>query len=329
MRRSLVAIVPLVILAGVAFVVLGGSSDVSALAVPRTEDFPETLGELELFDGDVADLVPADGYHLIDLESSLFVDDSDKQRLISVPDGTQITIAGDGLPVFPDGTTLVKTFFYPVDERDPALGRRILETRLLVLTDGAWNVATYIWNDAQDDGTILLDGGETDVEWIDGDGRSMSTTYQFPNEHQCVSCHQQADVVAPIGPELRNLNVMVERDGSSVNQLVHLQEVGVIGPGDLSGVDAIVDYFDETLTISDRARAYLDMNCAHCHNPDAWERPAGQGLDLRWETPLDETGIERRADNIVRQVERGQMPFMGTTIVDETGVELLRAYLNG
>jgi hypothetical protein len=40
----------------------------------------------------------------------------------------------------PAGAVLVKAFRYPVDRRDPALGIRRLETRLLVRTDDAWPV---------------------------------------------------------------------------------------------------------------------------------------------------------------------------------------------
>lgn len=328
-KRLLAFVLPVVLVAGVVFLVFGRQDSVSALEVPRTEDFPETLTQMGVFAGEsMADLAPADGYHLLELESSLFVDGSDKQRLISLPEGSVITVDGSGLPVFPEGTTLVKTFFYPLDERDPDLGRRILETRFLILTNGEWNVATYVWNDEQTEATILLDGAETTVEWTDSDGIAQSIDYQIPNENQCVSCHQQSEVVAPIGPKLRNLNFDVERNDETVNQLEHFQSVGIVGDVDPASLESMVDYFDESLPISERGRAYLDMNCAHCHNPEAWERPADQGFDLAWESTETAPPNDQLLTRLTRQVRGGNMPFFGTTIVDDEGLAILEEYLD-
>lgn len=328
LKRLLSVLVPVAFAAALAFFVFGRSEAVSALAIPRTEDFPSTLIEANIFEGPVlADLVPKDGFHLMELESSLFVDGSDKQRLISIPEGEQIIADGDGLPVFPEGTTLVKTFFYPFDERDPNAGRRILETRLLVLTNNEWNVATYVWNDEQTNGTVLLDGLETEVTWTLDDGSERTIDYQIPDEAQCVSCHQQSNAVTPIGPELRNLNFEVTRSGDLVNQLSHYQRVGILGDVDITTVGAMVDYFDESLPISERARAYLDINCAHCHNPEAWERPANTRLDFRWQTTAVNEPRAQTINRAGRQLSSGNMPFFGTTIVDDEGADIISGYI--
>ena len=72
----------------------------------------------------------------------------------------------DGSIQFPDGTVLTKTFFYADDERDPSLGRRIIETRLLIKESSTWNVATYVWNQEQTAATLELNGITTQVSWI-------------------------------------------------------------------------------------------------------------------------------------------------------------------
>lgn len=295
---------------------------------PRTVTFPAALSETGIFrTPSLASLEPAEDYHLVELQSALFSDGSQKQRLLHVPAGTQVRVAGDGLPEFPDGTTLVKTFFYNHDDRDPSLGRQVIETRLLTIEQGRWNVATYVWNEEQSDATLSLEGSSQGINWIDGQGRNRSIDYEVPNEQQCVSCHQLAGDVTPLGPELRNLNLTVNRDGSAINQLDHLQAVGALGEIDPASVGTMVDYLDTSLPISERGRAYLDMNCAHCHQPQGWSRPANEGYDFRWETPTLETGLVGDESEILREFRSGRMPFFGTTIIDEDGLDILTDYL--
>ncbi|MEM7337183.1 MAG: hypothetical protein AAF467_00975 [Actinomycetota bacterium] len=329
-RRWLLVLLPVAV-AGIAIGAVtvfapSGNGDGSP-PVPRTEDFPATLTATGIYQGSLATLEPADGYHLVDLQSSLFADDSQKQRLLYIPEGSVIQAAGGGLPEFPEGTTLVKTFYYHDDDRDPALGRHIIETRLLTLEQGLWNVATYVWNDEQTEAVFEAEGAVQVVDWIDEQGRSRSVEFQVPTQRQCVSCHQKAGAVFPLGPELRNLNLTVSRNGSDVNQLDHLQAVGALDTVDPTAVDVVADYLDASLPISERGRAYLDMNCSHCHQPDAWSRPARQGYDFRWETPLAATGVTGEEAEILEQVESGEMPFLGTTFIDDEGLAILTEYL--
>ena len=151
------------------------------------------------------------------------------------------------------------------------MGKRIIETRLEIKENGKWNIATYLWNQAQTDATLALDGSDTQVSWINADGISQSTLYHVPSQNECMTCHQSSSVISPIGPSLRNLNRIVERNGAILNQLTHLQTVGVLNDFEINQVSQIVDYNDASVSLSERARAYLDMNCAHCHNPDGWD----------------------------------------------------------
>ena len=72
-----------------------------------------------------------------------------------LPEGGKIEFSADGDWEFPDGTILVKTFYFDHDRRDPEAGARILETRLLVRGAGAWKGYTYVWNDEQTEATLL------------------------------------------------------------------------------------------------------------------------------------------------------------------------------
>lgn len=294
---------------------------------PQTVLFEENLSAYNIFKNTPSDLIPADDFQLLELSSVLFTDYAHKQRLVKIPNGTQMVRLSDGSIDFPDGTILSKTFFYYNDERDTSLGKRIMETRLLIKENNTWNVATYTWNDAQTNATLELGGMNTQVSWINSNGSSVSTIYHVPDENECIACHQSSSATIPLGTKLRNINRIVERNGVSINQISHLQSIGILNDFQVSQVPHIIDYADNSHSLSERARAYMDLNCSHCHHPDAWERPAEENLDFRYETPLNQTGILDEQNDITELVSEGEMPLIGTTIIDQEGVSLIIEYI--
>jgi mono/diheme cytochrome c family protein len=88
------------------------------------------------------------------------------------------------------------------------------------------------------------------------------------------------------------------------------------------------DYTDATLPVATRARAYLEINCAHCHQPGGMA--GNTSLMLGYFTPYAHTGIEYNRQNmIVRMTAMGEyhMPKIGTTIVHEEGLQLVKQYI--
>jgi uncharacterized repeat protein (TIGR03806 family) len=294
----------------------------------QTLSFKTSLSAYGIFDGTPADLLPSEDFELLELSSALFTDYAHKQRLIKIPEGTSITKSGDGSLDFPDGTILTKTFFYFNDERDTSLGKRIIETRLEIKESGTWNIATYLWNESQTDATLKLDGQDTPVSWINSQGNNRSTLYHVPTQNECMTCHQSNSTMSPIGPTLLNLNRTVKRDSIELNQLTHLQSIGLMEQFSITDISQMVDYNDKNASLSDRGRAYLAINCAHCHNPQAWDVPAEKDFDFRHEIPFELTGIQTGKDKLSRNVLNQEMPFIGTTMMDEEGVDLLIEYLN-
>lgn len=282
-----------------------------------------------VFQGVPTDLTPSDGFELLELSSSLFTDYAHKQRLVKVPSGTQLIRSSDNTIDFPNGSILIKTFFYYKDERDPSLGKRLIETRLLVKESDVWNAATYEWNEAQTAATIELDGLDKQVAWINSDGVNRSTLYKIPTENECMTCHQSNASMTPLGPTILNLNRTVDRDGLGLNQLNHVQAIGILNDFPVSEAPKMVDYTDLSKPIDERGRSYLAMNCAHCHNPSAWDTPAEQDFDFRFETALQGSGIQSSKNDIIRNVEEQNMPFIGTTMLDEKGVALIVEYIEG
>ena len=145
-------------------------------SIPRTESFEQSLLAYKLFELPLADLKPASDVTLYELSSELFTDYAYKQRLLRVPNNSVVTQSTNGRLNYPDGSIMVKTFYYPEDMRVADGERRIIETRLLVRREGQWNMATYLWNEAQTDATLLLEGTTTQVSWIDTNGDSAQQT---------------------------------------------------------------------------------------------------------------------------------------------------------
>ena len=89
-------------------------------------------------------------------------------------------------------------------------------------------------------------------------------------------------VPVPLGPKARNLNRDIEYKEQTINQLALWTESGFLtGTPELSSIDAVPDYLDKNAPLDKRARAWLDVNCAHCHQPGGGA--SNSGLDLRWE----------------------------------------------
>lgn len=324
MRNKIILII--ILFAPVIYVVSCNKND-KALSATHII-FPEELSAFSIFKGKIADLVPAKGVDLLELSSTLFTDYAEKQRLIKLPEGKKMVIKGNGLPEFPEGTILAKTFYYLKDKTHPASGRQIIETRILLLKNGIWNAGTYQWNAAQTKAVYIAGSASVKVNWKTEDGTTRKIAYHIPGQQECVSCHKSNDQVIPIGPKAMNLNRNVIRNGQVVNQLTDLQHRNLVS-FTVKSLSALPAAGDTTISMEHRARAYLEINCAHCHNPNglAYRKP----LLLSYSVPLSKTGILFEKNNITARMGTlgdMHMPKLGTTVLDEKGVKLIKDYLN-
>jgi uncharacterized repeat protein (TIGR03806 family) len=240
----------------------------------------ERLSQYALFAGDAAAQVPAEGVIPYDLNSPLFSDYAEKYRFVKLPPGTCANYRENDAFDFPVGTVIAKTFAYSRDARDPAQGRRLIETRILKHDPGGWTGLPYIWNDAQTEATLDVAGDTVDVSWIHTDGRARTNNYIIPNVNQCKGCHKSGEVMVPIGPKARHLNRNFAYSQGTENQLDYWSRRGALSgapPPDQAPRLAVWDNPD-TGSLDARARAWLEINCAHCHNPDGPAR--NSGLDL-------------------------------------------------
>ena len=289
----------------------------SALLLPRLSDY-------NIFTGNPVALTPGNGFQLYELSTGLFTDYAEKQRLIKLPAGKTITAVNDGLPQFPDGTMLVKTFYYFNDKRDPTKGKRLIETRLLIKNNNQWMAGTYVWDPEQRDAALATSGSNTPVSWIDEQSTTRKISYHIPGTRDCASCHNANNAIMPVGLKVRNLNITVMRDGQSINQLQYLQQVGIMAEVNPQQFSTLPAWQNEKYTIRERVRAYLDMNCAHCHSDQG--SCARSAVRFAWEIPLADTRITAKNKRIVHLMAKGNMPRTGTTIVDTAALALIKQY---
>lgn len=285
------------------------------------------LSDYNIFQGNQSDLLPTNGFELYEISTQLFSDHAEKQRLVKVPGGSKINAADDGLLDFPDGTILVKTFYYFNDKRDISKGKKIIETRLLIKSNSKWNVGTYLWNNEQTDANLLTTGLNKTINWINESGTGKVFSYHVPNNRECATCHSSKEIVVPIGPKARNLNFDVIRSSTTVNQLTHFENIGILNSVDPSSFSTLPNWLNTTVSVENRARAYLDINCAHCHSQNG--KASDSRIFLGYELQFNETKISTNETAIKNAISSGKMPMLGTTTIDEEGLLLVKAYIDG
>lgn len=286
------------------------------------------------------------------LNTPLFSDYAEKFRYAYLPPGKAAAYAAVGPLDFPVGTTLIKTFAYPVDFRRPSDNIRFVETRLLIRKAQGWTATTYVWNADQTQAVLKRAGARLPIQFIDAKGKSRQVDYAVPNVNQCKECHSTAGVLTPIGPRARNLNGVFAYAGGAENQLAHWRGLGLLsGAPEPATIPRTAAWDDPVEALEPRARAYLDANCAHCHNPAGMASNSGLFLQLE-ETRPAALGIGKRpvaagrgsgglevsiapgdpgASILVHRMASAEpgvmMPELGRALVHDEGVTLVREYI--
>lgn len=247
-------------------------------------NYKEKLSEYGFFEGDIAAQIPAKNVMPYALNAPLFSDYAQKLRFVKIPENQVVSYNADSVLQFPKGTAIVKTFYYNNDERNPKKGRRIIETRVLLHSENGWISLPYIWNEAQTDAFLEVTGGTMTVNYRDEKGAKISFEYTVPNMNQCKGCHERDGVMTPIGPSVRQLNGNFVYTEGAENQIVTWKKADILRgvPEQLADVPKMVNYADATAALDARARAYLDINCGHCHNKTGAAQTSGLLLD--WHT---------------------------------------------
>jgi uncharacterized repeat protein (TIGR03806 family) len=301
MRQSLFSLVA----CGLALIGLGGCDRTPPQPKFFAETNPEKLSDWGVVAASGGRLVLGTGVVPYDLATPLFTDYAGKLRTIYLPKGTAANYQPANAFDFPVGTIISKTFYYPTpDGADkmsgqvrPALGAdtqsgadgldlkatRLVETRILVRREAGWQALPYVWDDDQSEATLMRTGTIVSLTLDRHDGTSEPVIYAVPNVNQCASCHTPDNAsrqLAPIGLKARHLNRSFPYADGAENQLAHLTRIGYLaGAPAAETAPRNADWQDQSATLEARARAYLDINCSHCHSATGMARTTGLQLD--------------------------------------------------
>ncbi|WP_455201205.1 PQQ-dependent sugar dehydrogenase [Kaarinaea lacus] len=314
--------------------------------VPETSPAPASpipglLSETGCFDS-TNPLIPAAGVIPYDIIAPLWSDNAEKDRYFAIPNGKQINLTSSGDFSFPTGTVLIKNFF---------LNDKPIETRLLMRHSDYWGGYSYEWQ-------YDINGNPTDAQLLDDTLTKMidGQNWLYPSGSQCFECHTQAANIS-LGLESLQLNrdFSYQQTGRTENQLSTYQAIGLFS-NSLTDVHRNLKLYsidDGSAEYELRARSYLHANCAHCHQPNG---NAPTPLDLRFTTPLSEmnacdldplegdlgfSGIKildplgsllqpnsvmtARMESLDTDT---RMPPLGTEIVDDSGVLVLKSWID-
>ena len=230
---------------------------------------------------------------------------------------------------------------------------RFMETRLLIHTRDGWIGFPYVWNEEQTEADLEIAGKRLNVSFIDPAGQSINFEYSVPNFNQCKGCHVNQNRMIPIGPKVRLLNHDFDYDDGKMNQLVKWDMLDMIsGLPSVSSLPHTPDYNDlESGSIEERARALIDINCAHCHRLDAPGETSGLFLNIEETDPtrlgiykppvaagrgsgnLDYTIVPQYPDQSImiyrmESTAPGMMlPELGRKLVHKEGIELVKKWI--
>ncbi|MCB2155295.1 PQQ-dependent sugar dehydrogenase [bacterium] len=319
-----------------------------------TTDFPTKLSDMPalLAVGSGEDLTTS-GIIAYEPSTRLWSDNAEKERYFAMPGLEQMGYQQYRGWDFPEQSILVKNFLLSLDERDPAGTLQRIETRLLIRNGGAWHGFSYEWNEAETDATLLTGSKSRPFMITDKNGDSFAYSWEYPNRNQCLQCHTDAaNGALGLNTPQMNWNFEFPNSGIVDNQLRTYDHISLFTealPDDPANLPAMPRAKGTEGTLQDRARAYLAANCSMCHIPGG---TAPTVLDLRWEiTNAEMAAIDMVPDRgdlgitdariiasgdpdrsvLVERMETldsmNRMPPLGTSRVDEEGVQLIRDWI--
>jgi len=327
---------------------VGGGVALSVLLAAKPAP---TLADYHLFTDERAEH-PNAGVTPYALNTPLFSDYAEKTRFVYLPPKTTARYRPTGALDLPVGAALIKTFAYPADFRRPNENVRKLETRLLIHRRSGWTAQTYVWNADQTAAVLKRAGPRIDVSFVDAKGQTRQVDYKVPNSNQCKECHSLSGRIAPIGVKARNLNGDFAYAEGAENQLAHWTRAGLLsGAPSPDKVPRTAAWDDAHAPLEARARAYLDGNCGHCHNPRGMASNTGLFLDLEEARP-NRLGFGKRpgaagkgSGDLEVDIVPGHpdasiiayrmastdpgvmMPEIGRSLVHDEGLALVRDYI--
>lgn len=305
------------------------------------EDWPEKLSETKMF-ASLEKRKMSEQYIAYQVNAPFWSDGADKTRYFRLPEGTAINYRDEGSWEVPVGTEIVKNFRAPENNR-------MFETRVIKRIETGWESATYIWDKKSKDATLRPEGLQLE-RWmpVKGQKRWKPATWHGPSSSECASCHVDSAGYV-LGLNTAQLND-VDGEDNQIMDFVKRKLLAEVPDGfEPANAARHCDPHNPECDLTDRARVLLDVNCAMCHRPNG---PGNASIDLRYATEINDTkminekpaqgdlGIadarivkpgDAESSLLFRRVNtlsNGRMPNIGSNVIDEKAVKLLREWIN-
>ena len=179
--------------------------------------------------------------------------------------------------------------------------------------------------------------------------RENVPSWHAPSASECASCHVDAAGYV-LGLNTAQLNRPAK--GEKENQISAWAKKGILELPENFEIESAAKFcspHDKSEDVETRARVWLDVNCAMCHQPNG---PGNANIDLRYATDLEKTktigvrstqgdlGVENgllispgksELSLLIHRVETksvGRMPSIGSNQVDKKAVKLLKEWVD-
>jgi uncharacterized repeat protein (TIGR03806 family) len=326
--------------------------------------FPRKLSETGLF-ASIKDCQPAAGVIPFSSNATQWADYATAERWLALPGQTTVQMYESPISIpetfysgqvfFPKDGVLAKTFSLEMEHGNSRSGRR-LETQILHFDGNAWRGYSYAWNDEQTDATLVGAAGadrSLTVSDTNAPGGRRKQTWHYPSRAECLQCHNPwaGYTLAFTLPQLNKDHAYGAVTDNQLRTYEHAGLVALVSKSKQAPIQLpskLSNPCDQTVGLVERARSYLHVNCSHCHQFGAG---GTADIDLRYDLPIAQTKIlearpvqgtfEIAGAQIVApgdpyrsvlfyrmcKLGRGRMPHIGSEMVDEKGLRLMRDWI--
>jgi putative heme-binding domain-containing protein len=322
--------------------------------------FPRLLSQSGLF-ASTKDLRRAEGVTPYAINAEAWSDGTRGERLLAVPGDGRIALGEGGRFKLPEGSVLARTVTLDLTAGDAATRKR-LETQILHFESGSWRPYTYVWNDDQSDAALLDAAGAVrtfNVRDPNAPGGQRELKYRFAARSECALCHNPwveakntvfgRQSASPLAFDASQLDRTTSSKTNPENQLKALERFGYFEKP-LPPSQPLANPYDAAADLESRARAYLQVNCSHCHQFNAGGATTivlGASLPLAQTKTVNERpsqgsfGIDDARIIAAGEPDRsvlyyriaktgaGRMPRAGSHHVDPTAARLLADWIAG
>jgi len=272
----------------------------------ESQEFPRLLSETGLFLS-TPQQASARGVTGFSINHPMWQDGATSQHYLGLPSKSKVVVYDSPQPLtnmamfnsrlhFPAGTVLAKTIRWQ---------EVLLETQVLHFDGSRWHGYSFAWNKEQTDAELApREGMELVIDSI------PEKRWRIHGRNECFQCHNPwSETTLAFTPEQLHLEssddesmwMRLHRDGWIESMNAKRESI------DPRGCVRLPLQQELSVSLEDRARSYLHVNCAHCHQFGAG---TGLAISLRRSDSMEESKL------LSKTPEKGSLGFTDAKIID-------------